>query len=275
MRVAFADIGGIRTRYLHEGSGSVVVLLHGFGFAGDSWLRNIDVLGQPFSVIAPDTLGHGYTDAAALNGDQPQGPMVQHLGRLMDHLGAERYSVVGSSYGGLLAALMYFERPERVDKLILVGTGTVFHPQEQLTKALSAALENVSAAMGDPTLESCRTRIAAICHDPASVPENLLLSQLTSFALPDRFDFYQAAIGGLVAAGDAQEHRAYHRLEEIGVPTLVITGRNDIRTSWELVQQGCERIPGAELVIFDGCGHLPMIEHAERFNQLVVAFLSH
>ena len=275
MRIAFADIGGIRTRYLYEGSGSAVVLLHGFGFAGDSWLRNIDALGQSFSVIAPDTLGHGYTDAVALNGGQPQGPMVAHLGQLMDHLGAERYSIVGSSYGGLLATLMYFERPERVDKLVLVGTGTVFHPQEQLTKALSAALENVSAAMGDPTLDSCRKRIATICHDPAAVPEDLLLSQLTSFAVPDRFDFYQAAIGGLVAAGDSREHRAYHRLEEIGVPTLVITGRNDIRTSWKIVEQGCTRIPDAELVIFDGCGHLPMIEHADRFNEAVVSFLSH
>ena len=275
MRIAFADIGGIRTRYLYEGSGSVVVLLHGFGFAGDSWLRNIDALGQSFSAIAPDTLGHGDTDAVALNGGQPQGPMVAHLGQLMDHLGAERYGIVGSSYGGLLATLMYFERPERVDKLVLVGTGTVFHPQEQLTKALSAALENVSAAMGDPTLDSCRKRIATICHDPAAVPEDLLLSQLRSFAVPDRFDFYQAAIGGLVAAGDSQENRAYHRLEEIGVPTLVITGRNDIRTSWELVEQGCTGIPDAELVIFDGCGHLPMIEHADRFNEAVVSFLSH
>jgi len=142
VRISFANIDGIKTRYLHEGSGTALLLIHGVGISGDMWLRNIDPLAEHGAVYAPDLLGHGFTDAIDLNGDPPQPHMVAHLGKLMDAVGAERYSIAGSSYGALLAALMYFDRPERVDKLILVGSGSAFHPPDEQEKRLEKLLEH-------------------------------------------------------------------------------------------------------------------------------------
>src|SRR5215469_17980561 len=172
MRARFIDVDGVRTRFLYAGKGPAVILLHGVGVSGDTFIRNIDALGQEFSVFAPDMLGHGFTDAVDLAG-APQIAMVKHLGRLADLLQLERYSVVGSSYGALVAALMWFDRPSRVENLVLVGSGSTFHPPEEQRNTLKAAFANASQAMGDPTIDSCRQRLATICHDPHSVVEEI------------------------------------------------------------------------------------------------------
>lgn len=273
MRAAFADIDGIRTRYLYAGKGHPLLMLHGVGISGDCFVPNIDALADEFAVYAPDMLGHGFTDAVDYHGGPPQPHIVRHLGKLVDHLGLDRYSVCGSSFGALIAALMYFDRPEWVASLILVGSGSVFHPPDEQAEALRAALANARTAMADPTLESCRQRLANICFDPASVPEELLLVQITSYALPDRFPAYQATIAGLINSVASDEHRVYTRLAQIQVPCLVITGREDIRASWQRTQEGCQRIPKAQLIIFEHCGHLPFLEHPSRFNNEVRPFL--
>ena len=68
MRVKFADIGGVRTRYLYAGDGPPLLLLHGVGMSADGFLRIIDPLASRFSVFAPDLLAHGFTDVADLSG---------------------------------------------------------------------------------------------------------------------------------------------------------------------------------------------------------------
>ena len=249
-------------------------LLHGVGVGGSTFFRNIDELGKHHTVYAPDMLGHGFTDAVDFNGGPPQPATVRHLGLLADALGVERCSVAGSSYGGLIAALLWFDRPERVDNLILIGTGAVFHPAEEQEQTLRNAAANASQAMGDPTLESCRRRLGAICHDPRTVPEEILLEQLTSYALADRFDAYKATIAGLIATCSSAEHRVYTRLEQLKARTLILTGREDIRAKWQLHIEGRKRMPNAQLLILEKCGHLPYIEHPLIFNSAIAAFLA-
>jgi 2-hydroxy-6-oxonona-2,4-dienedioate hydrolase len=274
LRASFVDVDGIKTRFLHGGRGPALFLLHGVGVSASTFFRNIDVLGARCTVYAPDMLGHGFTDSIDLKGGPPQVPTVRHLGRLADQLGVERYSIGGSSYGGLIAALMWFDRPQRVDNLILIGTGAVFHPGDEQERTLRGAAANASQAMGDPTLDSCRKRLGAICYDPRSVPEEILLDQLVSYAQPDRFDAYKATIAGLIATCSSKEHRVYTRLEQITARTLILTGREDIRAKVELHLEGRRRMPNARLAILGKCGHLPYIEHPAEFNRLVDSFLA-
>ena len=78
----------------------------------------------------------------------------------------------------------------------------------------------------------------------------------------------------LIEALRHPEIQAFPKLEEISVPTLIVTGRDDIRSSWELARAAAKRIPNCRLEIFEDCGHGPMFEHAEEFNRLVVQFLT-
>jgi len=274
MRARFLNVGKVRTRVLSAGSGPALFLLHGVGMSADTFIRNIDLLGQTHTVHAPDMLGHGFTDAVDFAGRPPQEETVAHLGRLADLLGVERYSIAGSSYGGLIAALMWLDRPARVDKLILIGTGAVFHPAEEQAATLRAAAANATRALSDPTLEGCRSRMAAICFEPGSVPEEILPVQLTSYANPDRLPAYTATIEGLIAHIHSPEARVYSRLEKIEARTLVLTGREDVRAQWRLHEEGRRRMPNARLVIYERCGHLPYIEHPARFNRDLGEFLS-
>lgn len=273
MRIKLIDIDGVQTRYLHAGQGYPLILLHGVGVSGDTFLRNIDALGEHFAVYAPDMLGHGFTDSVDYGGAPPQPHIVDHLGKFADRLGLERYSIAGSSFGALIAGLMYFDRPARVDSLVLIGTGSTFHPPEQQAETLKAVFANASKALGDPTLESCRRRMVNILHDPAAVPEEILLVQLTSYALPDRFETYKATIKGMAASVASEEHRVYTRLDRMNLPCLVITGRQDIRSSVRFTEAGCKVMPNAELHIFEDCNHMPYLEYPEKFNTLVTAFL--
>jgi pimeloyl-ACP methyl ester carboxylesterase len=273
VKIKFANVGGINTRYICEGDGPTLVLIHGIGHSADVFYRNIDALARDYFVIAPDLPGHGFTERMDLAGGAPQPLFVRQLELLLDELGIGTYSVLGSSFGGLLACLMTLSRPSKVSDLIVVGSGGAFHSADEQRRTLQKVLANASSAMSEPTLESCRSRLAAICNDPNAVAEEILLTQLTSYGLGDRFEAFKSTISGYLASLDSEDYRVYRRLETIKSRTMIITGRQDSRASVESHVQAKERIAGAELVILDGCGHLPYMEHVDTFNRIVLEFL--
>lgn len=273
MQSSFIDVQGVRTRYLHEGAGEAVILLHGIGLSADCFIRNIDPLAERFSVYALDLLGHGFTDAVNFGTSVPQVVMAQHVVDFASRLGLTRYSLVGSSFGALVAGLVYFSNKDQVDKLVIVGSGSLFHSAEQQKLTLGASLKNGREAMTGTTLEKCHRRIANIVFDPACIPSEMLALQLTSYALPDRLSAYLAAITGSVEAMDDDNARVLSRLEDLRCPTLVIVGREDPRADWKTHLDGTKRMPSARISIYERCKHLPFLEHVNRFNREVGDFL--
>jgi 2-hydroxy-6-oxonona-2,4-dienedioate hydrolase len=273
MRVSFIDLDGIRTRYYHQGSGFPVLLIHGLGITAESWLPNIDALGEHFAVYAPDLLGHGFTDPLDYQGGAPHPRIVNHLRKFAERLGLQRYSVVGSSFGALISALLYLDCPDRMEKLVLVGSGSAFRPADQGLGM--ASYRNATSALTNPTLENCRKRLANVCKDPNAISEELIIVQLTAYALPTALDAYERTARALMDVELIRPHRVVERLEQIKLPTLIITGREDVRAALKDTEDGCRRMPNAKLVIFDQCGHLPMIEYPDKFNKTVQDFLQH
>jgi 2-hydroxy-6-oxonona-2,4-dienedioate hydrolase len=273
VRVKFAEFGGVRTRYLYGGSGTPVVLLHGVGMSADCFIRNIDTLAQKHAVYAPDLIGHGFTSAADFGDAAPQEAMARHVVAMAEDLGLETYSVGGFSFGALVAGLMYFYHPQRIEKLIIIGSGSAFHPGDEQCKTLRAAAENGVKAMSDPTLESCRQRAGNIVYDPASIPEELVWLQLTAYAQADRLSAYVKTIEDAIAHMDDPTVRLISRLEQIDCPTDVIVGRDDIRADWRWHEKAVARMPRAQLTIYEKCGHMPFLEHPARFNSQVMEFL--
>lgn len=273
MRVQFKTVAGRRTRILHEGNGEPVLLLHGVGTTAERWLQNIDPLAERFGVYAPDLLGAGFSDDVAFT--QPP-PLVhaEHLRALVDALGFQRYSAVGSSYGALLAALLALHSPERVRALVIVGSGSALHPPEEQAAVLKAARENALRALRDGTLEGARQRMERIVFRKEAIPAAAPMIQLVASALPGRAETSEQWSRGMLDALSVPESQVWHRLEQIRVPTLIITGRNDIRASVAWAEKAQQRIPDCRLEVFDECGHGAMFEHAERFNALVADFLA-
>ena len=275
MRAKFIDVAGTQTRVLHEGEGNaqVLLLIHGFGSSADTWMHNIDVLGQDFHVVVPDLVGHGFTGSVDL-GDGPSHPKaVEHLFGVLDVLGIDHFIPCGSSYGGLLGALMYFEAPDRVPKLIINGSGSTFNTEQQLATALEGTKANSSIAMLDPTLESCRIRSQGTVHDPASVPEPFVFMRLTIYSQPPVVDAWRTQLDAMMDMDKMRPYRIYDRLEDIDVETLIVWGRQDPRGLHEQAIAGAKRMPNARLVTYENCGHLPFLEKPEQYNSDIREFL--
>jgi 2-hydroxy-6-oxonona-2,4-dienedioate hydrolase len=272
MQAQFRNIGGVTTRLLTAGSGPALILIHAVGLSADTWCRNIDALAKHHTVIAPDLLGHGFTSAVPYT-HSPQQHAAQHVLDVARSLELDQFSLAGSSFGGLIAALIALEHAPRVRKLIIIGSGSVFHAAETRERSLRATFANGSKVMLEPSVAACRDRLANICFARSAVPEEILLTQATAYAQPDRLEAYRASIDGAIASAADETAQVIDRLEQIGRPTLVIAGREDIRVSVEQTAAGTRRMPDARLKIYEQCGHLPYLEHPERFNQDVAEFL--
>ena len=276
MRAKFIDVAGTQTRVLHEGEGNadVLLLIHGFGSSADTWMHNIDALGQDFHVIVPDLVGHGFTGSVDLE-DGPSHPKaVEHLFGVLEVLGIDRFVPCGSSYGGLLGASMYFDAPDRVAKLIINGSGSTFNTEEQLATALQGTKKNSSIAMLDPTVESCRIRSQGTVYDPASVPESFVFMRLSIYSQPYIVEAWRNQLDAMMDRDKMRPYRIYDRLEDIAVETLVVWGRQDPRGLHAQAVAGVERMPNARLVTYEECGHLPFLEKPDQYNADIRAFLA-
>lgn len=272
MRVLFKDILGYRTRLLAEGSGSPVILLHGLGTLAERWIANIDVLGEHHSVYAPDLLSHGLSEDVDFGDAAPQLRQVEHIVALLDELELDRSAVIGSSYGGLLATLIAVNHPDRVSKLVIVGSGSALHRPDRQAEVLKAVKANTLKAFREGTLAACRRRMQNTTFDPSAVSEPALQMLVTANALPGRLEATEAFFDSMISHARRAECLVVDRLEQIEVPTLIMTGRDDIRASWEMAEAASRRIPRCRLRIFEKCGHAPMLEHADEFNREVLAF---
>jgi pimeloyl-ACP methyl ester carboxylesterase len=274
VKATLARVGGVDTRYFHEGSsGPRLLLVHGVGMSGAGWLRNVDALAQDFQVCAPDLLGNGFTGW----NDPPPGPphphVLDHLAALVDHLEWDDFAVVGSSFGALIAALLYLRMPQRVKRFVGISSASFVATDEELAPALRESYKNGSSAVLAPTLESCQRRMERICYDPAAVPQALVFMQLTEYALPWARRSYEQRMQGMMDVEACRPYRVRERLHELKLPSLLIWGRNDPRAHYERAQEAIRHMPDARLVAFDRCKHFPHIEHPAKFNDLVRRFM--
>jgi pimeloyl-ACP methyl ester carboxylesterase len=273
MRAQFIDVRGVNTRYLSAGEGDAIVLLHGVGMSGDCFHRNIEALAEHAFVVAPDMLGHGFTAYPGFGGFPPPLAMAKHVVALIESLGIEKCCIVGSSLGGLVAALAFFERPTLVKKLVLAASSSCINTPAQQEAVLKASAANALNAMKDPSLAALRRRLRNIVFADSGVSEEMLLVQLTSYAYPDRAVAYADTINQIIETIFVPAGQVSHRLGELSVPVLMVAGRNDIRTPVERQIEGVTRFRSAHLKIYEQCGHFPFLEHPPRFHDDLSAFL--
>ena len=120
----FVDVDGVRVHYQEAGDphAPALVLIHGFASSTLVWSKVFLPLAEAgFRVIALDMLGYGYSGKPR-NGEYTIAGQAKIVTGLLDALGIPRAFFVGSSYGGAVAATCALDYPERVEKLILVGT---------------------------------------------------------------------------------------------------------------------------------------------------------
>jgi 2-hydroxymuconate-semialdehyde hydrolase len=258
---------GIRTNYHDVGSGHPVLMIHGSGpgvSAWANWRLNIPVLSKTMRLIAPDCVGFGFTERP--NPVQYNlKTWVGHLIGFLDALNIERVDVVGNSFGGSMALALAIHHPERVSKLVLMGSvGINF----ELTEGLDAVWGY------QPSLEYMRKLLDIFAYNRSLVSDELAQLRFRAASRPGISEAFAAMFpaprqNGIAAL--AHDETAIAKLQN---PTLILHGREDKVIPVSNAHRLLDLIPNAEMHLFGHSGHWTQIEHKDRFNTLVADFLS-
>lgn len=272
VQVRYTSVNGVRTRYYEAGEGAPVLLIHGVGSSADTWIKTLQALSQHNRVIAPDLVGHGFTAQVDYAGP-PQPHMLKHLLALVDHLGIDRFSICGSSYGAMLALLCYFEVKERIDRIVLLSSATATLSDEERLGSMQKAYDSSVNAYRGPTLDTVTGRMKNLFHSADRIPTELVLLQLNIFSQPGMLQNFEKLMKGLMDLPAVRPYRVDNRYPEVEVPMLMLWGLNDKQVNVERARACGAQSKDAYFIGIDQCGHIPHLEQAEQVNGYIVSFL--
>lgn len=279
VRMAYMDV-----KPVGQGNGKAVLLFHGKNFGADYWentLRTLSV--QGYRVIAPDQIGFGKSTKPEIK--YTFADLADNNVRLLNALGVGQVSVVANSMGGMLGVHFARRHPSRVSALVLENplgleeyVPTIppqqtasLHAQEmaQTTGSYRAFIKSYFKKNYRPEFERFVEQFSRVQRSP-EYPRYALVSALT----------YQMIYEGSI----------YDELPKLQLPVMLAIGQLDrtvfgrrfapaeaVKNLGDFPQLGKatqKRIVGAQLVEFEGVGHVPHLEAPERFHAAVLAFLA-
>ena len=260
MTATFADNAGVRIAYESFGDGPALLLIQGIGYARWSWDPIVPALAERFRVLSFDNRGIGESDV-------PPPPysareLAQDGLAVLDDAGVDRAHVLGASLGGMAAQELAAGFPERVDRLVLActtpgGAGAVPMP------AQTVALMQEAAALAPEVAMRRFVENALAPHADRALVDDLYERRIAN--PPDPIGWQGQAAAGMAFDGSGLT---------VAAPTLILHGSEDAVVDPGNAALLAERIPGARVELFSGCGHLFFWEQPERSAKTVAEFLA-
>jgi pimeloyl-ACP methyl ester carboxylesterase len=261
----YADVAGARVRFVDEGEGPPVVLIHGFASALDTWRGVMKELSRHHRVLAMDLKGFGWSSRPS--GDYSPQAEAQLVLALMDQRNIKNAEVVAHSWGSSVALAMALTAPERVSKLALYDAWVY---EEQLpTTFLWARASGVGEALFDLFYaERPDEKMARAFYDPKKYVSEKFVEEVERSL--DRPGTTAAALAAVRGQQFDDVQKRYHELQQ---PVLLLWGREDEVTLLSFGERLSADLPHAHLVTYPHCGHFPMIEAAGTSTDDLVTFL--
>jgi proline iminopeptidase len=269
--------------YEIRGTGELLICHPGGPGLSGAYLENLGGLDQSRALVLLNPRGTGGSDPPSSPDAYTLGDYVDDIELLREHIGLDRIDLLGHSHGSFVAVLYAARWPERLGRLVLVGTGTRFQA-EQIQAMEAAMLEHAE----EPWFEDAH---AALEQEQAGrFADDHELGQLFARELPFYFARYGEREQAYVARVSKQPvHAAALRyfneqefltfdlrpdLPRISAPTLVVAGEKDFMLGPAACQEVAEGIANAHLEVIEGVGHMaPWVEAPEVFASAVDSFL--
>ena len=257
--------GNFTTNYHDLGQGFPVVFLHGSGpgvTAWANWSKLFPIMQDRFRLVAPDMAGFGFTERLP-DTVYNMNVWVQQVIDLFNALEIEQANLVGNSFGGALALSMAIKYPERINKLVLMGSMGVSFP---LTYGLSQVWGY------KPSEANMEELLELFTYDHSFATKELIKTRYESSIQPG----FQESFSSLFpeprqkSVENMAANSAYIR--NIPHETLIIHGREDRVIPLETSLKLFHLIDKAQLHLFGHCGHWTQIEHTEEFSSLLLNF---
>ena len=237
-------------RYIDEGQGDVLLLLHGLFGALSNFKDLIEYFRQHYKVVVPmlPLLEMDILHTSV-------GGLAKFVHKFLEAKNYEGVHLLGNSLGGHVALVHTLKHPQRIKSLILTGSSGLF--------------EN---GMGDSypkrgDYEYIKKKTELTFYDPNTATKELVdeVYSITNNRMK--------AIKIIALAKSAIRNNLGEELNQIKQPTLLIWGNNDIITPPFVAQEFNKLIPNSELHFVDKCGHAPMMEVPDAFNEILHKFL--
>jgi pimeloyl-ACP methyl ester carboxylesterase len=293
VRSKYIVAGGYRTHYLESGdlSAKPVVLIHGanfeFGMGVDRWYPTILPLSKTFRVIAVDELGGGDTDAPA-NLDDIGDVRVRadHVLAFIEALGIAPAHLIGQSQGAWIAGFVALTRPDLVDRLILVDSASLALPEGGMDGSNIAPRFSNDFFPGtmvrkslEPTKKSLAEAVSSMVFDQTVLSDDFL-DRLVPLALK-WMPIWKDPWPRFWSDGGKRNRDQYlidgihisELIHALRSPPLIIWGKNSVKG----IESGLslyQRIPDAQLHVFDKANHFVWLDQWRDFNSLVTWYLA-
>jgi len=261
------SVEGLRIRYLEDGAGAPVLLLHGasLGSSADVWAGNIpDFARYGLHVLAPDLPGFGASDKPD---DASLGFRIRFVPHLMRALGLARAHIVGHSQSGRIAVTLALDEPQLLSKIVVLGTASLLPPLEPGGEAG----EREELGDTEPTLAGTRAQLEAAVFHRERITDSAVwlrhrLSTGSNYAAAHA---RQAAKGG----GAKAAKPLWQRLSEVAIPMRLVYGRQD-RAAEKRAELARGLHPAIDLHLVDRCAHIVQWDAPEELAHLAGSFLA-
>lgn len=248
MEISIKEGGGFK--YVDEGSGQILLLLHGLFGALSNWEGVVERFSKKYRVIIPMLpIYEMPIKEAGLDG------LRKFVEEFVAFQQINKMIIMGNSLGGHVALMYTIKNGEKVEKLILTGSSGLFEDSMGGSYPKRGNYEYV------------RERVAYTFYDPAVASKDLVDEVFeTTKSIPKCMRI-------VAIAKSAQRNNLASELHVITMPTLLIWGLNDTITPPIVAHEFNRLIKNSTLQFIDKCCHAPMMEHPNRFNELVEDFL--
>ena len=257
------------------GEGPAMVFVHGLSGSWPNWLEQVPVFARDHRVVAMDLPGFGHSPMPS------EHITISAYGRILDDLletlAVSAATLVGNSMGGFVATELAIAYPQRVERLVLVsaaGISTYRHrdvervePYLRRLAPMLAVYTGWTAARSDWVARRAGLRnlaLGLVTRHPSRLPAPLAAEQLRGAGKPG---FMQALRANI-------DYPVRERLPEIACPTLIVWGDEDKVIPVGDASVFEELIPDSRKVIFEGTGHMAMLERPGAFNRLLSEFVA-
>lgn len=255
------EVNGVGLHYEDSGGGPPVLLIHGLGSSARDWERQVEALAHSRRPIAVDLRGHGRSD-------KPPGPysielFATDVAGILEHLGAGPLPVVGISLGGIVGFQLAADRPDLVERLMVVNAVPAFEMDSFGMRAQIAIRKLITRFAG---MERIGQMLAGrLFPDEGMSGERALMVE--RWAENDKAA-YRAAFRAILDWSGVVD-----RMSRFAKPVTVVASELDY-TSVESKRPYIDAMPSAEMVVIEGAHHAVPMERPGEFNAVLEAFLS-
>jgi 4,5:9,10-diseco-3-hydroxy-5,9,17-trioxoandrosta-1(10),2-diene-4-oate hydrolase len=265
----YCDVGGLRICYQDMGLGEAVLILPGLGTSIDYWQYTIPALAARHRVVAMDLPGFGKSDKPDASYELSW--IVDQVVAFMDAKGIGRATIIGGSMGGHLGLMLALNHPERVTKLVLMGSVGNWEPPDPLRDTAIKVLWYDSLF-----INGMRERWPEIFAKmfKRQTPLTQLIFRYDMALRADAARYQPQGRAASRALRSIIYSSCRDRLGEVRCPVLLVWGEEDaVHPASEVGVYFREHLPDSRLVVVADAAHEVMVDQPEVFNRLVLAFL--